>query len=186
MSLLVSWILFQVSGCPPTGRGAHSRFLRFNAKDTGEFQDQFVILEHSSMKHMENFKEIRWKQRFENFEKAFLLLERALQIERPSEAERGGIIQFYEMTFELAWKVLKDYLEAEGLVTKSPRETLKTALQVGMIDDGHRWMDALEDRNLMSHTYDEETAALVVEKIRSAYFQLLVQLFHTLSNKLNP
>lgn len=117
---------------------------------------------------MENFKEIRWKQRFENFEKTFRLLERALQIEHPSEVERGGIIQFYEMTFELAWKVLKDYLEAEGLITKSPRETLKTALQLGMIDDGHRWIDAMEDQNLMSHTYDEETAASVVEKTRSA------------------
>jgi len=138
------------------------------------------------MVNMENLKDIRWKQRFENFEKAFHLLERSLEIKNPSEAERGGIIQFYEMTFELAWKVMKDYLEAEGITTKSPRETIKSAFQVEVIENGHHWIDALEDRNLTTHTYDEETATLVEEKIRSEYFQLLAHLFHTLKNKTTP
>ena len=57
------------------------------------------------MKMNEANKDIRWKQRFQNYEKAFLLIKRTLEIQNPSEAEKGGIIQFYEMAFELAWKL---------------------------------------------------------------------------------
>jgi len=71
--------------------------------------------------------DIRWQQRFHNYEKAFLLLERALTIAAPSEVERGGIIQFYEMAFELAWKVMKDYLEQLGFTVNSPRDAIKQA-----------------------------------------------------------
>lgn len=79
---------------------------------------------------------IRWQQRFDNYEKAFLLLERALSIATPSEVERGGIIQFYEMAFELAWKLMKDYLEQLGFTVNSPRDAIKQAFQVGILDDG--------------------------------------------------
>ena len=58
-------------------------------------------------------KSTRWQQRFENFEKTYRLLERTLQIKNPSEAEKGGLIHFYKVAFELAWKMLKDYLVAE-------------------------------------------------------------------------
>lgn len=59
--------------------------------------------------------DIRWQQRFQNFEKALRGLEEALAIEQPDVVQRAGLIQFFEITFELAWKLLKDYLEAEGL-----------------------------------------------------------------------
>ncbi|WP_200086690.1 HI0074 family nucleotidyltransferase substrate-binding subunit [Salicibibacter cibi] len=62
--------------------------------------------------------------------------------------ERAGLIQLFEVTFELAWKVFKDYLEAEGYIMKSPRQTIKQAFQMGIIEDGHTWIDALSDRNL--------------------------------------
>ncbi len=83
-----------------------------------------------------NSKQIRWQQRFNNYSKSFKALERAVEIINPNEAEKGGIIQFYEVTFELAWKTLKDYLEAEGYLLKSPRETLKQAFQNEIINDG--------------------------------------------------
>ena len=82
---------------------------------------------------MENLKEIRWKQRFENFDKSYKLLKKYSNQPIITELERAGIIQFYEMTFELAWKVLKDYLEAEGYIVKSPRETVKQAFQIGFL-----------------------------------------------------
>jgi len=132
---------------------------------------------------MTNKKDIRWRQRFENFEKAYKLLERTLQINKPSEAEKGGIIQFYEMAFELAWKMLKDYLEAEGLNAQSPREVLKKAFQHEFIENGHEWIDALEDRNLTVHTYDEKTADQVVEKIKFSYFNLLRNLYQSFREK---
>ena len=104
---------------------------------------------------MDGLKDIRWKKRFENFNKLYTLLEKYSGKENLSELEQAGIIQFFEMTFELAWKVLKDYLEAEGYIVKSPRETIKQAFQNEIINDGHIWMDALSIRNLTTHTYDE-------------------------------
>lgn len=129
--------------------------------------------------------DIRWQQRFQNFEKAFLLLERALTIATPSEVERGGIIQFYEMAFELAWKLMKDYLEQLGYTVNSPRDAIKQAFQVGILDDGQLWMDALSDRNLTTHTYDENKAIEVVAKIRTDYFPALQQLYRGLSSELD-
>jgi len=129
--------------------------------------------------------DIRWQQRFHNYEKAFLLLERALTIATPSEVERGGIIQFYEMAFELAWKLMKDYLEHQGYTVNSPREAIKQAFQANILDDGQLWIDALSDRNLMTHTYDENKAIEVVAKIRSHYFPGLQQLYRRLMSELN-
>ena len=74
---------------------------------------------------MNNLKDIRWKQRFQNFEKSFKLLQKFIAIDNPDEIARAGGIQFFEMTFELAWKTLKDYLENEKYIAKSPRETIK-------------------------------------------------------------
>ncbi len=128
--------------------------------------------------------DIRWIQRFSNFERAFLLLQDALKTEQLSILERAGLIQFFEMTFELAWKLLKDYEEVEGLNAKTPREAIKQAFQSGLINNGHDWIDALQDRNLTSHTYNEETAIAVEAKIRDKYFQLLEEVYAYFKNKI--
>jgi nucleotidyltransferase substrate binding protein (TIGR01987 family) len=127
--------------------------------------------------------DIRWKQRFVHFSKAYTLLEQTIAIEKPSEAERAGLIQFFEMSFELAWKVLKDYLEEEGFVVASPRETIMQALQTGLIVEGHLWIEALKDRNLKTHTYEEKIAIAVEKKIRDFYFPVLASLYHDFSKK---
>ncbi len=127
--------------------------------------------------------DIRWKQRFAHFQKAFLLLEQTMTIEHPSDAERAGLIQFFEMSFELAWKVLKDYLEEEGFTVVSPRDTLKQAFQAGLLDDGHVWIEALKDRNLTVHTYEEKIAVAVEQKIRDSYFPALLTLFRKFKAK---
>ena len=132
---------------------------------------------------MENKKETRWKQRFINFEKAYQLLERTLRIPNPSEAEKGGVIQFYEVCFELSWKILKDYLESEGFVTKSPKATIKQAFQVEIIDNGDVWISALTDRNLTSHTYDETTTNEIIEKIKEQYFSEIEKLYQFLKKE---
>lgn len=133
---------------------------------------------------MDPLKDIRWRQRFENFEKAYKLLGKYSKQKIKSELERAGIIQFFKMTFELAWKVLKDYLEAQGYNVKSPRETIKQAFQIGLIEDGHNWMDALSKRNLTTHTYDEELAATFVKEIIEIYFPSLQLLYQKLSKEL--
>lgn len=125
-------------------------------------------------------KDIRWKQRFENYEKSYLLLDKYSNQPITTELERAGIIQFFEMTFELAWKVLKDYLEAQGYVVKSPRETIKQAFQVELINDGHVWLDALAKRNLTTHTYDDALAEKLLNQIKGEYLPELKSLYQKL------
>ncbi len=127
---------------------------------------------------MENPKEIRWKQRFQNFENAFLLFEKAVKKGNLSELERGGLIQFFEITFELSWKTLKDYLESLGYNVNSPRESIKLGIQNGIIKEGHLWMDALDDRNLTTHIYDEELVKKITQKIIQDYYPVISQLYH--------
>lgn len=133
---------------------------------------------------MTQYYDVRWQQRFQNFSKSFLLLKSTVELERLSVIERAGLIQFFEMTFELAWKVLKDYQEEEGFIVKSPRDAIKIAFQYQLIKDGELWLNALKDRNLTVHTYQEETANEVEQKIKTTYFPLLNDLYITFNGKL--
>lgn len=123
-----------------------------------------------------NTHDVRWRQRFDQFDKSFALLESAMTIEKMTVIERAGLIQFFEMAFEQSWKLLKDFQEAEGFTIASPRQAIKQAFQSGLVTDGHAWVSALEDRNLTTHTYNEQTADLVEQKIRNDYFPLLKSL----------
>lgn len=130
--------------------------------------------------------DIRWQQRFQNFEKSFSYLEQAIDIEDPEIVQRAGLIQFFEMTFELAWKTLKDYLESQGFLdVNSPRTVLKKAFEIGLIGDGHQWLQCLQDRNLTSHTYNEEIASEIETTIRQTYYPLLHQLHRTFKEMAN-
>ncbi len=120
--------------------------------------------------------DIRWQQRYQNYHKSFSQLKKALQISKPSDVERAGLIQFFELTFELGWKTLKDYLEAQGFQVNSPREVIKQAYQANVVTQGHVWMAALDDRNLTAHTYEESTSIKVEDLIRSKYFLILEEL----------
>ena len=118
--------------------------------------------------------DIRWKQRLSNFKKSLAHLAVAVEIEEPSIVQQAGTIQFFEMSFELAWKTLKDYLEEQGFTdVKSPKATIKKAFEISLIQDGHMWLEALENRNLAAHTYDDETAQEIYELICHSYFSLL-------------
>jgi nucleotidyltransferase substrate binding protein (TIGR01987 family) len=127
--------------------------------------------------------DVRWIQRFENFERAFVLLSDALDIENPSVIERAGLIQFFKIAFELSWKLLKDYEQAEGFNVKTPREVIKQAYQAGIISEDHCWMEALQDRNLTVHTYREEIALSIEQRIRVDYHPLLQALRTTFRAK---
>jgi len=118
--------------------------------------------------------DIRWKQRFENYQRALHLLTRAVEFleERPlSDLEKQGIIQEFKFTHELAWNVLKDYLEYEriqGLV--GSRSSVREAFKRGLIVNGEVWMDMIEKRNLSSHTYNLEVATQLVSAIHDTYY----------------
>lgn len=128
--------------------------------------------------------DVRWKQRFTNYRKALSLLENALKIEHPDIVQKAGIIQFFEMCCELSWKVLKDYLEEQGFnEVNTPRNAIKKAFEIGIIENGHDWMDLLVDRNLSVHTYDEEKATNLDLLIHTKYHPLFQKLKTSLSDK---
>lgn len=131
--------------------------------------------------------DIRWKQRFQNFEKAHKRLNHAIIVvksEPDNEVLAAGLIQTYESTFELGWKTLKDYLEMEGFDVPSPRSTIRQAFQSGYIQNAEDWIQALNDRNLTTHTYDELIAAKVINDINEKYFFILEELYLYLKEKL--
>ena len=132
-----------------------------------------------------NTQDLRWQQRFSHFCRAFSLLEQSLAIKNPSEVERAGLIQFFEMSFKLAWKVLKDYLEMEGFSVNSPRSAIKQAFQVGLLTGGDVWLEALSDRNLTVHTYDEAIANAVEKKIREEYYPALKEMYVSMVEKVS-
>ena len=125
----------------------------------------------------------RWKQRFQNLEKAYLSLEKALSKSSLSELERAGLIKIYELTFELAWKTLKDYLEDQAIAVKYPRETIKEAFKYELIEDGELWLEMLGNRNLMVHAYDEARAKQAHKLISEKYFKALKQVLEKLRDK---
>jgi nucleotidyltransferase substrate binding protein (TIGR01987 family) len=126
----------------------------------------------------------RWIQRLSNFNKAISSLSVSLKEDTSSNITlRAGLIQFFEMTFELAWKTLKDYLNELGFEeVNSPRSAIKKAFEIGLIEDGHLWMKALEDRNLTAHTYEEETAVEVERLIRESYYPMILELQRKLTD----
>jgi nucleotidyltransferase substrate binding protein (TIGR01987 family) len=125
-------------------------------------------------------KDIRWKQRFQNFSKALALLREPFTREAGSlsDLEKEGIVQRFEITFELAWKTLKDYLVFNGVAFQqiTPRNVIKQGFSSKVIADGQLWIDMLDRRNLLAHIYDEslldETVTLVATKFLPAFEQL--------------
>lgn len=123
-----------------------------------------------------NNPDIRWKQRFQNFIKAFALLERAVDQYRQyglSDLEQEGLIQRFEFTHELAWNVIKDYFEYQGnySITGS-RDAVREAYHMGLIEDGEGWMEMIKSRNQSTHTYNEATAKALADLITGTYYHL--------------
>ncbi len=122
--------------------------------------------------------DIRWKQRFQNFDRAFILLRSALEdhpLNQLSDLEQEGVIQRFEYSYELAWKTMKDYLEDNGVVISpvTPRNVIKEAFAAGLIKEGQIWVDMMLHRNLLSHTYDFSNFKKVLEAVDNFYLSTL-------------
>ena len=131
--------------------------------------------------------EIRWQQRFENLKSAYQKLQHALEVnaQKPEdELIQMALIKTFEMTFELSWKTIKDYLKYKGIDASFPRDVLKQAFAHNMIQDGQLWIDMLEDRNLMSHTYDSVRALKAREHICQRYISGICQLYDFFQQRL--
>lgn len=143
-----------------------------------------IIVEEKVMK---SDKDIRWEQRFNNFEKAFHKLDEAVTRIKEEYGEdsksvdedsffigfdiiKEGLIQRFEYTHELAWNVMKDFLEEVGeLKMYGSKDATKEAFSAELIDDGEIWMEMIKSRNKTTHTYNQETADEIFQKIMYSY-----------------
>lgn len=125
--------------------------------------------------------DIRWLQRFSSYKKALKRLNDAVDLSKSRELsllEKQGLIQAFEFTHELAWKLLKDYLEYQGNQDiRGSRDAVREAFKVGLIENGKLWMDTINARNYTSHTCDE--------KIVHSAFEVISNDFIVIFNELN-
>ncbi len=116
---------------------------------------------------------MRWLQRFQNFERALAQLDSAVELSRQrglSELERQGMVQAFEFTHELAWNVMKDFLEESGQSgIYGSRDATRSALAAGLIENGDLWMRMIVSRNQTTHTYNEETVEDICSAIVNEY-----------------
>jgi nucleotidyltransferase substrate binding protein (TIGR01987 family) len=122
--------------------------------------------------------DIRWIQRFQNYLKALGQLQSALSVydETADALIKEGILQRFEFTHELAWKVMKDYLEYEGhLGITGSRSASRLAFNLGLVTDGQVWMDMIESRNRTVHTYDERVLQEEFAKVQQRYAAAFAQ-----------
>jgi nucleotidyltransferase substrate binding protein (TIGR01987 family) len=140
--------------------------------------------------------DIRWEQRFVNFQKALSKLSEAVDYireHRSDEVEdvlddivREGLIQRFEYTHELAWNVMKDYAAYQGNTqVGGSRDATREAFQLKLVADGKVWMDMIGSRNKTSHTYNEEAAEEIFTKIMEAYHPAFLAFQQAMEKKRN-
>ena len=121
--------------------------------------------------------DIRWQQRFSDYNRALAQLETFADPPALNEREQQGLIKAYEYTFEFAWNTLRDLLRSQGDTTLlGSRDTLREAFRLGLIDAGESWMLMIQDRNLTSHSYNRATADAIAAQILNSYVPCFQQL----------
>ena len=137
---------------------------------------------------------IRWQQRFSNYRKVLMKFNQAVELlskhiereETVDELLQEGLIQRFEYTHELAWKVMTDYAEYQGYTdVRGSRDAIRKALEMNLIDD-KRWMDTIEDRNLTVHNYDNEIASEIYNNIMCVYAPLFVAFEGKMQSLIEP
>lgn len=124
-------------------------------------------------------------KKYDNFSKALKNLKECLKVEEPySVVEQTGIVGLFQICFEQSWKLMKEVLENHGrfaVRTCSPREIIKIAYQCDMIKNQKAWLEILESRNILAHTYSDEQSLNVIKSIKSDY----ISVFEELKNELD-
>jgi nucleotidyltransferase substrate binding protein (TIGR01987 family) len=121
--------------------------------------------------------------KLENFSNALRRLEEVLK-EDSSGIALDATIKRFEFTYEMSWKALKKFMAFEGFDCASARECFKKAYQTGYINNEQAWLSVLEDRNTITHIYNENEAKLIYAKIKETYAPKFAKLEQRLKNKL--
>lgn len=131
---------------------------------------------------------IRWEERFNNLEKAVNNLGETrafIQKNGLNKIYIMALIQAYEITFELCWKTMKDYLLYNGIKVDTPREVIKESFANNIISDGKIWIEMMEARNKTSHTYKEEFAKELADDILNNYIAQINNLHSFFKGKID-
>lgn len=125
--------------------------------------------------------DVRWKQRLQSYRKALGRLTSAAELaeeRRLTDLEQQGLIQAFEFTHELAWNLLKEFLEAHGYTTPiyGSKDATRAAFRVGLISQGEDWMAMIDSRNRTTHSYNEETAKAIADSVLTSYLRLFREL----------
>ncbi|WP_163712864.1 nucleotidyltransferase substrate binding protein [Mangrovibacterium lignilyticum] len=118
----------------------------------------------------------RWKQRFSNYKKALATLTKGIEQYHEkglSDLEKQGLIQGFEFTHELSWKVMQDFLKDKGETgIYGSKDATRLAFNRELITNGELWMSMIADRNLSSHTYQDDISTQILNRIVNSYFDL--------------
>ena len=127
----------------------------------------------------------RWEQKLQSYHKALNRLAEVvneMDKRQLNDFEADGLIQRFEFTFELAWKLIKSYAEYQGIDKDimGSRDAIRWACENGLLSDSDTWMEMIKRRNDTSHTYDEDSAAEVVIRVKASFFQAFLSLYEAM------
>ena len=119
-------------------------------------------------------------KKYENFCAALQNMKDIYKYDEPYDnVVLTGLVGLYEITFEQSWKMMKELLEEHGYeegATGSPKIILKTAYQAGMIKDERVWLQALQERNNVTHSYNHNIALEIVNKTKNEFYDMFCAL----------
>jgi len=118
----------------------------------------------------------RVKRYFEDFEKALKNLDEAVNI-ASTDIEIDGAIKRFELCYEISWKLIKEWLADKGIICKNPRDCFKYAYENNLIKDEKIWLEMIEDRNELVHTYASEESRIIFERIKENYLEAFKELY---------
>lgn len=123
----------------------------------------------------------RWEQRLQNYHKALDKLAEVVNISRQRPLtllERDGLVQRFEFTYELSWKLMKDYAEYQGHADiGGSRDATRKAHEMGLLDDAQVWMEMIRSRNETSHVYDNDKAETVADRVLTVYYPQMLAFY---------
>ena len=120
----------------------------------------------------------RVQEKLANYNKALQRLDEALAVENPNSFIYDSVIKRFEFTYELAWRLMKSYIEYQGGAdVRFARDVFREAYAKGLIKEGKVWLQMLQDRNISSHTYNEDESKQIYERVKKyrQYFFALAQ-----------
>ena len=127
----------------------------------------------------------RLLEKYADFKKAVLRLKEVLELGTQHDYFIDAAIQRFEFTYELCWKLLKGYLEYTGVTeVNNPRAVFKEAFAIGIIVNGESWISMIDDRNLTSHTYNEDMAMEIYQRVSKVYFAQFMMVLERLAGEL--